>query len=48
MRVHPKGWMDEAGLDEAGLADCVSTMWSRHPGGLLIKPGLLVCMGDLT
>ena len=37
VRVHPKAWMDEA-----GLVDWVTTVWSRRPGGLLRKPGLLV------
>ena len=37
VRVHQKGWMDET-----GLADWVSNVWSRRPGGLLQKPGLLV------
>ena len=35
VRVHPKGWMGEV-----GLADWVTIVWSRCPGGLLRKPGL--------
>ena len=37
MHVHPKGWMDEA-----GLADWVTTVWSRRPGRLLKTSGLLL------
>ena len=29
-------------MDEVGLVDWVDTVWSRRPGRLLKKPGLLV------
>ena len=37
VRVHQKGWMDQV-----GLVDWVDAVWSRRPGGLLKKPGLIV------
>ena len=37
VHVHPKGWMDEAGVQL-----WLEKVWSQRPGGLLKKPALLV------
>ena len=36
--VHSKGWMDGEGMKL-----WLEKVWSKHPGGLLNKPSLLVC-----
>uniref|UniRef100_A0A803K4M5 HTH CENPB-type domain-containing protein n=1 Tax=Xenopus tropicalis TaxID=8364 RepID=A0A803K4M5_XENTR len=37
VHVHDKGWMDEK-----GMRLWIEKVWSKHPGGLLKKPSLLV------
>uniref|UniRef100_K7FIA3 HTH CENPB-type domain-containing protein n=1 Tax=Pelodiscus sinensis TaxID=13735 RepID=K7FIA3_PELSI len=37
MRVHPKGW-----IDEALMFDWLQTVWAKRPGGLMRKRSLIV------
>jgi hypothetical protein len=37
VHAHPTGWMDKEGMKL-----WIEKVWSRHPGGLLKKPALLV------
>ena len=39
VHVYSKGWMDGEGMKQLWL----QKVWSKHPGGLLKKPSLLVC-----